>query len=266
MDRSVEWRHLISEHLGRHHLKGCRELRLNLLSVDCGLKPALLLDFAVRSASHVRAFLDAVKQAGLLKNDLLVVTIDVDILIVCPAAFERDNLTDLEKLFSSVAFIDVSASLDSPRVISGTSNCLQPTKTCFCRFLSEENGARGITALPVSFSNGDSANPSTLFGLFLGYPVVYFYDMSLASQDNCLSMVPLVNFAVTGTVLQSGDQALSARDHTVLSFTVPEVFVEEVEGRVVTWFDGKRDSGGWGGVFAALKLDRRVVQLPRVCL
>ena len=108
MDRSVQWRHLIGEHLGRHHLKRCQELRLDLLSVDCGLKRALLLDFAVLSASHVRAFLDAVKQSGLLKNDLLVVTIDVDLLIVCPAAFESDNLTDLEKIFSSVTFIAVS--------------------------------------------------------------------------------------------------------------------------------------------------------------
>ena len=266
LDHFVEWRRLIGEHLGTHHMKRCPALMLDLLSVARSLKPALLLDFAVLSASHVRSFLDAVKQSGLLKSDLLVVAIDMDVLIVSPAAFENENLADGGKMFSSVTFIDVSASLDSPRVISHTSDCLQQTRTCFHRFMLEKNSSNGVIVLPVQLEDGTFANPSTLFGLFLGYPVVYFYDMSLESQDNCLSMVPLVNFVVTGIIRQPGDQALPARDHTVLSFSVPEMFVGEVQGRVKTWFDGKRESGEWYNVFSDLKLERRVVQLPRVCL
>ncbi|KAK7099504.1 UPF0739 protein C1orf74 homolog [Littorina saxatilis] len=264
MNHPAQWKQLTADHFGRQREKRSDQLMLDLLSVDCGLKSALLLDFSVSSTASLQSFLGALKQSVLLKKDLLVVSVGSDMLIVNPAAFEAGG-NSCERIFSSVTFVDVSTNLNSPQLIANGSECLEATKTCFTTFLERRNSdGLGTVDLPIDAANKSPANPSTLFGMFLGYPVVYFYDMLLESGGNCLSMVPLVNFVVKGRL---GESSVSqVREHTVMSFSVPEIFLDEVGSKVEAWFGVMKERRAWRDVFIDLTLKRLRVQFPAVCL
>ena len=261
-DKLVEWKHLIGQHLGRSYTKRSRQLLLDLLCVDCGLKPALLLDFSVPSAECLHHLLDAATKTGVLTNKLLVLTIDMDMLVISPDAF--DNSVDI---FACLTFVDVSASQEHPCVISGLDDRLLQTRTAFSRFLAEKDKCTACMELPIERDSSSTANPSTLFGVLLGYPVVYYYNTSLQCQDNCLSMVPLIHFVVSGLLGQSVSMGSGklCQKHIIFSFSVPELFVDLLP-KVEAWYKDRKDSRIWCGLFQELQLERNVVNLPSVCL
>ncbi|XP_076450180.1 UPF0739 protein C1orf74 homolog [Babylonia areolata] len=268
MDHS-KWRQVIGQHLGRRQGgQRWRSLMEDLRCVDCGLKPALLLDFAVSTPTCLPTLLTALTSAALLSSHLTVVTIGVDVLIVNIASFSGLMDSCPKKPFSDVMYVDVSSGLDCPQLLSDSksSGCLQGTRNSFLSVL-EELGSGSSVDVPLTGVEGSQRpNPSTLFGLFLGYPVVYYYDMSVDSADNCLSWVPLVNFVLKGRACGIRERGQCPREHVVCSFTVPQALVEEAEGRVAAWFKDKRDCALGCKLFDELDLERRVVQLPSVCL
>ncbi|KAL8580673.1 hypothetical protein ACOMHN_004715 [Nucella lapillus] len=286
----ANWKDLIGRHLGRKYLKRTRDLMWDLVSVDCGLKPALLLDFAVPSSACVVTLLHSLKSTGLINNPLTVVTIHMDVLIVNPASFNDTTKNPL----SGVLFVDVSGNLDDPRLLSESCHLLQETRQSFCGVLEKLGSASGGVDLSVHCD--PCTNPSTLFGLFLGYPVVYYYDMAVDSLSNCLSMVPLVNLVLKGTVTEtphnrlwsaerpdhrpcsterpdinrpcSTEQVnrLCSTERIITSFSVPQSFMGLATGGIDSWFEEKRERAVQCKAFGQLDLGSRVVQLPSVCL
>jgi len=72
-------------------------------------------------------------------------------------------------------------------------------------------------------------NRSTVFGLLLGYPVVYWYS-DITRADNCLSHVPLRMFSI------SAMNSTAANQPTVIySFTVPELLYSHCKFLIDNW-------------------------------
>lgn len=115
-----------------------------------------------------------------------------------------------------VTFIDITARLDEPRVIA-----------CEDVFDNLADLDRMMGQLEESCAQTlickDSWNVSTLFGLFLKYPVIYWYE----SEENCLSNQDLI-------VVKIRHKATS---RIVSQFSYPASLRYEVENGVQSWFE-----------------------------
>lgn len=72
-------------------------------------------------------------------------------------------------------------------------------------------------------------NRSTVFGLLLGYPVVYWYS-NVASADNCLSHVPLRMFRISAV-----DNTADSKPTVIYSFTVPQQLYSQCQVLIDNW-------------------------------
>jgi len=72
-------------------------------------------------------------------------------------------------------------------------------------------------------------NRSTVFGLLLGYPVVYWYK-DVTTADNCLSHVPLRLFRILAV-----DSTANSQPTVIYSFTVPEQLYSHCQFLIDSW-------------------------------
>jgi len=72
-------------------------------------------------------------------------------------------------------------------------------------------------------------NRTTVFGLLLGYPIVYWYS-NVTSADNCLSQVPLRVFRISAI-----DSTANGQPTVVYSFTVPEQLYSHCKSFIDNW-------------------------------
>ena len=72
-------------------------------------------------------------------------------------------------------------------------------------------------------------NRSTVFGLLLGYPVVYWYR-NVVTADNCLSHVPLRLFRILAV-----DSTADSQPTAIYSFTVPEQLYSHCQSLIDSW-------------------------------
>ena len=96
----------------------------------------------------------------------------------------------------------------------------------------------------IEINIGDDINVTTMFGLFLSYPVVYYYDSNL--EGNCLSNTDL-------TVYKIGSNNLWP-----VSFSVPTKLLPQTN--IPKWLDNLRTS------FSDLDIKSESVNLPFVAM
>ena len=72
-------------------------------------------------------------------------------------------------------------------------------------------------------------NRSTVFGLLLGYPVVYWYR-NVSTADNCLSHVPLRVFRILAV-----DSTEDSQPTVIYSFTVPDHLYSHCQFLIDNW-------------------------------
>ena len=73
-------------------------------------------------------------------------------------------------------------------------------------------------------------NRSSVFGLLLGYPVVYWYR-NVTTADNCLSHVPLRLFQVFAV-----DSTTDSQPTVLYSFSVPEQLYSHCQFTIDNWY------------------------------
>jgi len=82
---------------------------------------------------------------------------------------------------------------------------------------------------PFSLELTPDMNRSTVFGLLLGYPVVYWYS-NVTSADNCLSQVPLRMLKISAV-----DSTTDSQPTVIYSFTVPEQLYSHCRFAIENW-------------------------------
>lgn len=107
----------------------------------------------------------------------------------------------------------------------------------------------------------------TLLGVFLGYPVIYWYKVIPKRNDGetCLSLVPLTVFKIN---VEIGDgYPRWNRGHDLYSFSVPRDALLHLEDKVQLWFkDLLVVVKSQKGIFKNVKLLKETVVLPSVVL
>jgi hypothetical protein len=107
----------------------------------------------------------------------------------------------------------------------------------------------------------------TLLGVFLGYPVIYWYKQMSVRNDGetCLSFIPLTVFRIN---VEIGDiYPNQNRCCNLYSFSVPSDAVLHLENKVQLWFRNLMDIvKSQTGIFKNIKLMKEIVVLPSVVL
>ena len=252
MNHIKEWKQLLQQHLGKWIRHRWLSVTLDIIVVDFGIKPAFLFDYGTVTATKMSELLSSAHASGFLRTELCVVCIEMDLLIVSPKTLHSEPF---ESLFEKLAIVDISGSLTQPNIVDDK----ELLKTTFEEFNKIKCFTGSIKSLKVS--DNHEFNPSTLFGLLLGYPAVYWYDMN--SDINCLSMQALLCYKVIGTLNQSSKE-VNQMEHNMFSFSVPEQC--QHHSLVQSWFDQIQNHTDWKMLFSDITLTKEMTTLPYVCL
>lgn len=107
----------------------------------------------------------------------------------------------------------------------------------------------------------------TLLGVFLGYPIVYWFKpMSMGNDgETCLSFVPLTVFKINVEIC-GGYQNQNKCDN-LYSFSIPSDALPHLEHKVRQWFKDLMDiTKSQTGHFKNIRLTKEFVVLPSVVL
>ena len=195
---------------GRKRTKICEELLSDVRSFQLGHKPgAWLVDLCDLDVTKISALIKLFKKGKSLK----------------PAkAFRLNHENGTDLLFcraltlnDRVTVVDISKKLTEPQILD---------RNDFLRKMFEEiKGALNSTSEeePIHTLNClDSWNVTTVFGLFLNYPVIYWYE----GEDNCLSNTDLVVVKVENV----------SNSRAVTQFSYPAKLRDDIEPFLGGWF------------------------------
>lgn len=273
-DALDQWKRIICGYLGRKMSHKVSNIALDILCVDIGLKPGFLFDYGTLTVEQMELLLHSLNKENLTSSkNLCAIGVDTDVIVVNPVCL-RQYLNFVKTCGS---FIDVSVKNELPCLADESKGQIIPSLTTVDMIYRDlrSNVASGRPYMAHILS---TANVSTIYGLLLGYPVIYWYEHS-ANEDigQCLSMEPLRNFKVWGSLLPNTwspgtSQSVhskghhSADKHLVYSFTVPECFMDDVKGKIDDWMKMVCTLSCWKEVFTDLYCTQDIITEPTVVL
>lgn len=234
----------------------CLRLAGEVLAVAHGLKPAVLYDCNSAGVLALQSYLEELQGLGFLKPGLHILEIGENNLIANPEyACQRLQQT----LLGTVAFVDVSCSQPHPSVRS--LDQLPDLKSLVADISTRFQGLQEDASLGVSYSKLHSSdwNLCTVFGILLGYPVSYTFDLN-QGDDNCLAMTPLRVFTARISWLPGQPPIL------LYSFSVPESLFPALRNFLSAWEKELKTRFRVQNAFANLSISSEVVTLPAVAL
>ncbi|XP_048738738.2 UPF0739 protein C1orf74 homolog isoform X2 [Ostrea edulis] len=236
MDDMAGWKNLIHAHLGCTLKHRVREIKSNIEFVDLGLKTAYLLDFGVSSLQPLVNLITDLKNHNYIQCHLKALEIGMDYVVVNSEEFLNRH-SELDKL---VKFVDISSNIKTPKILD-MNDALNNVKA-LCFSLVSENA--------VSKTETD-VNLSSVFGVLIGYPVVYWFD-----SDSLKSMG---NSQVVQHVEVVGRRSDRQTD-VVYSFSYPDCLIM-LEKHINNWFENWKEMGKWKKLFETilLKCERKTL-------
>ncbi|CAG5126587.1 unnamed protein product [Candidula unifasciata] len=284
------WKIAMLSKFGKKAKKKWSSAAVDFQMVDLGIKPVCLFDHWSVTAEDMQDFTLDLHKHGLTRSKVNVISIGQDVVVY---SISHGKLL-LAASLDSRCYIDISASLLSPDLANNEG--LAYTVDVFsnlCRnihSICERQDSESVHDVGIT----DILNGCCLFGLLLGYPCVYWFDLS-EGDDHCLSTQSLRLFKVIGhkltpaidkkpdyteqvqgpgnlnsssvapqkTTVQSRP---SDKTHVIFSFTVPVNILAQVEGHIRCWFVLWRDSVQWFPFFSEVWLEEETVSPQSVCL
>lgn len=139
---------------------------------------------------------------GAFKTKMTTLTMGDDVIIY--------NKASRPIKYEDHVFVDISKHLDAPKIVD---NHIQQKMEELIDDLNEQISKFFSNAIPMEVMTDTDCIP-TIFGLLIGYPVIYWYD-DASVDDNCLAHVDLfVN-------------QLICNNKNIMSFSVPVQLVDE---------------------------------------
>ena len=222
--------------------KRIEDFSMNLYFLKRGLKPSILWDFGKVNVEKLCGL------KSLMGPDLLILDVASSDYFIC---LKSSLLKTLEKCLSNPPlFIDASEALEKPEE-AGTdvSNLLIRMVQCVLEQINNQSDNF------LSISVDKSWNLSSLFGILLGFPVVYYYDII---GDNCLGNLDL-------TVWSVGSGQVNP-----VSFSSPANMEGMMVDRVARWWGDMVGDKEWGADCQIGELNvcskKTVVNMPVVVL
>jgi len=206
----------ISKH--KSYLKKIPEISMNIIALRLRIKPSLLWDFCCLDREKLISIVNLCFQS----EAPCVLEINGDYLL-----FERNLMTKHLKTVveNPPLFIDISRENTEPF-------CVNPKPVCemienVLQQLEEDFKDQDFFSLEID----PSWNITTLYGVLLGFPVVYWFN-NLQSSDNCLSCQDLVVHCL--------EMEIGRHRATPISFSVPRCVMGVAEQTVQEWWAGQQ--------------------------
>ena len=175
-----------------------------ILGVDGGIKFGFLFDCGFIETKRLIDLIKEIKSFGLIRNDIIIVQIGVDVII-----FNLNNFLENVKI---PLCINISKSLQKPEILDILDSVVKMFK--YINTQLEEFSDRSNNDLVLELKLDCTFCIPTIFGYLIGYPVLYWYDV-FESDDNCLGDVDLQVY-----------QILCHR-HLIYSFSIPSILSDD---------------------------------------
>ena len=222
---------IVLSYLGKSFTKHVFTFFADLFVIDVGLKPSFLLDYVSTDFHKVDLAIVTLHKNGYLKNRLRVLQVDNFEIFIFNTTHLLQHLEEVRG--NMCLFINVSTSAKTPRVLhSSTSNELVDNIfSCLDAVMS--TASTGALDDPLQINPHNSVNRTTLYGILLGYPIIYWYEtkeeaMEKGETDTCLSLVPIRVHKLTAQFKKSSQKPfsdildiLNGRKCVVYSFSHP---------------------------------------------
>lgn len=238
-------------------LPSCIDLAVQVLAVDLGIKPAFLYDINNACAEQIQQYVNSLQKAGSLTDTLQIISISGNTLIVNSNLMKAHLVEVLEK--KSLLTVDVGLWKKQPSLITMDSKTKHMVKAVLEVF--DNINTHDSVLKVIDEEMCDRWNLCTLFGILLGYPVVYWFDQE-QSYENCLSMVPLV----VNKILVSWTVCDEKHSSCLYSFSVPEVLWSDVDSHIKQWQVCLRDRLSQQAILTDLGFVKETVILPAVAM
>lgn len=210
-------------------------------AVQRGIKPAFLFDVCSANKIDFEKLIDLINDSN---NDyrLRVVMFATETFVINEKIF-LENLSDFEK---SIALVDVSHTRTEPGSVSDRvrSEIRRRVENVCRRLIENRSSVVDVDDLCANIC------PTTMFGIFLDYPIVYWFS-DYETCGNCLSCRNLVVIHVERT---------TNSEICIFSFSYPESMRESLAPFLDKWklkINAKD---------ASLKFRQSVVNLSTICL
>lgn len=199
--------------------KKTEEFAINLYFLIKGLKPSILWDFGKMNTDKLRCL------GRLLGRDFLILEVANNDYFIC---LKTRLITTLKNsLLDPPLYVDVSEALEVP---SEATSKVADLLAVMVKSVIEQIDTN-ISDNLLCISVEDHWNISSLFGILLGFPVVYYYDIN---AGNCLGNLDL-------TVWSVGCGQLCP-----ISFSAPAFMEGLAMDRVVRWWTNMEGNNQWG--------------------
>lgn len=167
----------LKENLPKHWAKYLHEIAVNLHFVNNGIKNAFLWDIGPNIDSIVlNSLIGKLKEATFLNKYVKLLSIENDLCIANGEKYHQIR-------FEDIIFVDVTKTQHEPIKLNMLPNQLQKMFTDINFELKNFfNSEEDYLVLSI---RQDFCVPS-IFGILLGYPIVYWYD-NLKSPEHCLN-------------------------------------------------------------------------------
>ncbi|XP_078595153.1 UPF0739 protein C1orf74 homolog [Branchiostoma floridae x Branchiostoma japonicum] len=268
----ASWRQVLCSVFGKKSAKYTTDLMCDILSVDIGLKPAFLVDYGGLGCSKMTVFTEEVLRSGLVQHRLAVLTVGSDVLVLNADT----SVAHLQVVQSDWDSFVVDVTLGSPEPTPATEFCNQTVRECARDVVRCVATMRNMSVLQTNIAPQENWNISTLFGLLVGYPVLYWYDPT--QHDTCLSMVPLLVYNVYVCLDWNTAHALGHKSvcdcpeernhhkHKLYSFSVPNNVKQDFSKQIDHWFERVQELFALQDLFCCLEMTCSEMTLPTVAL
>ncbi|XP_022100252.1 UPF0739 protein C1orf74 homolog [Acanthaster planci] len=272
----METAFIMKRYVGRTARKNWREILCDMEAVSSGIKPSFLYDYSCIEPTELSKMVDDLIVSGLLvKENLQVLSLGQDSFLANKPLLQEtlgEFLGALEG--GNHMLVDVSAKLEQPQLLDdeGVERIKDHVRDVMMQL--QDLSRTPVTVLELNPKPG--WNFSTLFGVLLGYPVVYwFHDVQRCS--NCLSMVPLSVYRVSAnhddlqhsanppypidTTSHTPQLSEVVNEHPIYSFSVPEALLPHFQDHIDDWFKRVQAKA-----HKELRLTCKSVTLPSITL
>jgi len=278
----ADWRRLLIKEFGKKATKKWKEAAIDIILVDKGIKQSLLFDHWGSSPTEMKNFLVSAQRDRMVNAKIVIVSIGLDVLLVNKKILSIDKYgSESSDLIKTLHFVDVSYSLKEPKVIDLKDPRVSSTVNDFFTLMECINKRHDLDVINVEdIVDIDLLNVPCLFGLFLGYPSVYWYDQSV-SEENCLNGISLRVFQVFGIVDDKNQEDPFRRLHSdtegtnsganikkdiILSFSIPDALKSSLLCQIHSWFSLWKTSQVWSSLYKDVIIHEDIKQPEAVTL
>ncbi|XP_038067457.1 UPF0739 protein C1orf74-like [Patiria miniata] len=276
----MEAEHIVKRYLGKTAKKNWKHILLSIEGVSSGIKPSFLYDYSCLEPSQLSKMTADLAASGFLaKENLQVLGLGQDAFLTNISCV-KDTVDEIYKALEKgrQVVVDVSAHLEQPKLLEDET--VQRIKDQVGDVLAQLQDPQNNSQAVLELHPQQGWNLSTVFGVLLGYPVVYWYS-DVENCSNCLSMIPLRVYRVSiesdkpnssssakyefpnrhQTAFKPGRVDDTVHEHHIYSFSVPGALLPRFQDRIDDWFQTVQER-----THIKLRITCESVTLPAVAL